>query len=161
MKIVVTLLAALAVAPTVGASSGRPADIPERARGSEMVVVGTVADVHSSFRRNAAGDQLIVSRAVVKVEETLKGKAAVAFVEVDIEGGTVGDLTLTVSDMPSVTAGERAAFFLTRGEAGAHVPHLRGLGVLKLDKSDRVPGSSLTLEQIRLKVDGSAQSSVR
>jgi hypothetical protein len=32
------------------------------------------------------------------------------------------------------------------------VPHLRGQGLLKLDRSNRVPGSSLTLEQIRREV---------
>jgi hypothetical protein len=29
------------------------------------------------------------------------------------------------------------------------VPHLRGQGVLRLDRSDRVPNSSLTLDEIR------------
>jgi hypothetical protein len=29
------------------------------------------------------------------------------------------------------------------------VPHLRGQGLLKLDRSGRVPGSSLTLQEIR------------
>lgn len=155
MRVVLCLCAVLAAPQVLSASNGRLVDIPERAKGAETVVVGTVVDVHSSFRTNASGDQLIVSRAVVLVDEQLKGPGQSSTIEVDIEGGTVGDLTLTVSDMPSIAIGERATFFLNRGESGVHVPHLRGLGILKLDKHGRVPGSSLTLTQIRRMTNGS------
>ena len=155
MRLVIGLLAVLTVSPVLSASNGRLVDIPERAKGAESVIVGTVVDVHSSFRTNRHGDQLIVSRAVVLVEETLKGRSATTTVEVDVEGGTIGDLSLQVSDMPSIAAGERAAFFLTPGESGANVPHLRGLGILKLDRNEQVPGSSLTLSEIRRMVRGS------
>ena len=154
MRFVFGLVAALTASQVLSAASGRPVDIPERAKGAESVVVGTVVDVQTSFRTNRHGDRLIVSRAVVQVEETMKG-SGMTTVEVDVEGGTVGDLTLQVSDMPSIATGERAAFFLTAGEAGAKVPHLRGLGVLKLDRTERVPGSSLTLSEIRRMVHGS------
>jgi hypothetical protein len=73
-------------------------------------------------------------------------------VDVDVEGGTIGSLTLHVSDQLTFAPGERAAFFLKRTARGKLVPHLRGQGLLKLDRSNRVPGSSLTLEQIRREV---------
>jgi len=44
---------------------------------------------------------LIVSTVVLDVVETLKGPAAPTL-NVSVEGGTVGDLTLTVSDLPSL-----------------------------------------------------------
>jgi hypothetical protein len=153
MRWALALVAVIAV-PQALIANERPVDIPERAKGSETVVVGTVLDVHSSYQSNRFGDQVIVSRAVVLVEETMKGRA-VTTVEVDVEGGTVGNVTLQVSDMPSLAAGERAAFFLNRGDKGVHQPHLRGLGILKLDTAGRVPGSSLTLSEIRRKVRGS------
>lgn len=149
MKFAAGLVAIIASAQVVAASSGRPIDIPERARGAESVVVGTIIDTSSSLRTNQHGDQLIVTRAVVEVEEVLKGRPASTTIEVDVEGGTIGDLTLLVSDMPMVAAGERATFFLSRGEAGAHVPHLRGLGILKLADNDVVPGTSLALREIK------------
>lgn len=157
MRLALALLAVAAAAHAVGASTGRPVDIPERARGADIVVVGTVTDVHSSFASNSYGDQLIVSRANVLVDETLKGQSRLTTVTVEIEGGTVGDLTLKVSDLPSLEAGERATFFLTRGASGTHVPHLRGLGIVKVDRQGRVPGSSLTLEAMRRMVRATQQ----
>ena len=72
-----------------------------------------------------------------------------AAVDVEIEGGTIGDLTLRVSDLSPVAPGDRAVFYLERTARGALVPHLRGQGMLRLDRSNRVPGSSLTLDEIR------------
>jgi hypothetical protein len=89
-----------------------------------------------------------VSVVRVAVSETLKGQVDPAL-DVEVEGGTIGDLTLRVSDQVSFTPGERAVFYLKRNVRGAFVPHLRGQGLLKLDASDRVPGSSLTLDEIR------------
>ena len=45
--------------------------------------------------------------------------------------------------------GERAVFFLAPAGGGEFQPHLRGQGILKLDKDDRVADSSLTLAEIR------------
>jgi hypothetical protein len=130
------------------ASNGVPVPLRERTRGSERVVVGRVASVSPQWKVNDYGDRLIVSVVHVSVDETLKGQAEPS-VDVEIEGGRIGDLTLRVSDEASFTPGERGVFYLRRNAHGALVPHLRGLGLLKLDRSDRVPGSSLTLAEIR------------
>ncbi len=128
-----------------------PVPLAERARGAERVVVGRVAAVTPHWQVNEFGDRLIVSVVRVSVSETLKGDAVPA-IEVEVEGGTIGTLTLHVSDQQSFTAGERAAFFLRRNARGRFVPHLRGQGLLKLDRANRVPGSSLTLDRIRREV---------
>jgi hypothetical protein len=111
--------------------------------------VAHVSQVTPRMERNRFGDELIVSQVQLAVEETLKGAPA-STLEVVVEGGTLGDLTLRVSDMPEMKAGDRAVFFLAR-EPGTErfVPHLRGQGVVRLDAEDRVPGSSLTLARIR------------
>jgi hypothetical protein len=141
--VAVCLLAAL-----VGAAAALP-DIPERARGAQRVVVAKVLDVQSVFATNEHGDQLIVSRARVEIEETLKG-VPVSYLSVEVEGGTVGNLTLEVSDMPRLEAGDRAVFFLAQADPkAANRPHLRGLGILKLNSDDVVRGSSLSLSAIR------------
>jgi hypothetical protein len=128
-----------------------PVPLAERARGAERVVVGRVASVTPRWHVNEFGDRLIVSVVRVSVSETLKGDA-VPTIEVDVEGGTIGTLTLHVSDQQSFTAGERATFFIRRNARGRFVPHLRGQGLLKLDRANRVPGSSLTLDRIRREV---------
>jgi len=151
------LLAALiAAACAVPLAAETPnVDIPTRAKGADRVVVGTVVSVQASFERNEFGDELIVSHAVVEVDQDLKGSGSTAFVDLDVEGGTVGDVTLKVSDLPSIDRGDRGVFFLKRrGSSNVSIPHLRGLGILKLNANDVVTGSSLTLEQIKTMVRG-------
>jgi hypothetical protein len=121
------------------------------------VVLATIVDVNAAFAKNAHGDQIIVSQVQLQIDETLKGSGRDFALLVDVEGGTVGDLTLEVSDMPSVTAGERAVFFLNRNSKGKLVPHLRGFGIIKLNERDQAPGSSLTLETIRTEVQRGRQ----
>ena len=122
--------------------------LADRARGSERVIVGRVTAVNPVWRTNEFGDRLIVSVTRVAVDETLRGPSH-ASVEVEIEGGTIGTVTLHVSDIDAVAAGDRAVFYLKRTSRGAFVPHLRGQGFLKLDRSDRVRGTAVTLSDIR------------
>jgi hypothetical protein len=125
-------------------------DVPlaERHRGAERVVVGRVASVTGVWRQNEFGDRLIYSVLHVTVDETLKGQAQTTM-DVEVEGGTVADVTLRVSDMTPLKIGDRAVFYVKRNPRGILIPHLRGQGVLKLDASDRVVGSSATLTQVR------------
>jgi hypothetical protein len=125
-------------------------DVPltERHRGAERVVVGRVASVTGVWRQNEFGDRLIYSVLHVTVDETLKGQTQAA-VDVEVEGGTVGEITLRVSDITPLKTGDRAVFYLKRNPRGILFPHLRGQGLLKLDASDRVVGSSETLTQVR------------
>ena len=118
------------------ASQATPVPLAERARGAERIVVGRVASVAPAWQVNEFGDRLIVSVVHLVISETLKGQA-LPTVDVEVEGGTIGELTV---------------FYLKRTARGTFVPHLRGEGLLKLDTSNRVPGSSLTLEQIRREV---------
>lgn len=141
-------LAVMTTSAALHAGSQRPVEIPDRIRGSERVVVAQVDRIDAHYQRNHYGDELIVSRVVLHVGEALKGSRA-PLVTLLLEGGTVGDVTMRVSDLPELEPGERAVFFLERGEADLHVPHLRGQGILKLDDMDRVKGTSLTLDMIR------------
>lgn len=146
--ILLGVVAALTTASVSLAESRRPVSIPERFRTADAAVVARVTAVRAAYERNQWGDELIISHTVLAVEESLKGAPgqSVAF---DVEGGTVGEMTLRVSDMPEVKVGDRGVFFLKRGRSSAHVPHLRGQGILLLDESDRVRGTNLTLDEIR------------
>ena len=134
-------------------SSARQVAVPlaERARMAERVVVGRVASVAPTWQVNEFGDRLIVSRLRISVSETLKGQAT-STVDVEVEGGTIGDVTLRVSDQVSLAPGERAVFYINATPRGTFTPHLRGHGVLKLDPTNKVTGSSLTLEHVRREV---------
>ena len=146
---VLVCVVAYALLANLSASMRTPVDIGTRARGASRIVVASVVDVQSTFGVSPHGDQLIVSNARLQIEETLKGPFADSL-NLTVEGGTVGDLTLRVSDMPTLEAGERAVFFLDpTTTSGGYLPHLRGLGILKLDTTDRIRGANLTLADVR------------
>jgi hypothetical protein len=145
---VLCLMAGLFGVQAQAANQQVPAPLSERTRGAERVVVGRVVSVKGVWQENEYGDRLIVSVVRVTVDETLKGQPQQEL-EIEVEGGTIGDLTLRVSDLPAFTQGERAVFYLTRSPRGTFVPYMRGQGLLKLDRFERVAGSAVTLEQIR------------
>lgn len=147
LKHILPVIAGLAaVLPSTAAAD--PVGVPERIRGAERVVVASVGSMSASFDTNEYGDQIIVSHLTLNIEETLKGKAARS-IPMEVEGGTVGGITLEVSSMPKMKAGERAVFFLERDSRGNYHAHLKGQGILKLGSDNVVKGSSLSLAEIR------------
>ena len=141
----------------LGASAGLAAQgigaltLGERARGADRVVVGQVVSVSPAWQINEFGDRLIVSTLRVKVDENLKGSTSAA-VDVEVEGGTIGTLTLHVSDQASFVPNERGVFFVRRTPRGTFVAHLRGQSLMKLDASNRIQGMALTLDDVRREV---------
>ena len=153
IKRAVAVLAVFLAFVSLSADIAPPKDIPSRAKEAGRIVIARVIDVQSQFESNEFGDQLIVSTAQVEVEEALKGAPA-SVIDVEYEGGTVGDLTLKVSDLPSLEPGERAVFFLDAGRGPKFLPHDRGRGILKLSESDEVQNTSMTLSDVRDEVRG-------
>lgn len=140
--------ALLLTAGSVSALAEPPADFAQRFQGAQRAVVGKIASVQPRWERNQWGDQLIVSRMTVDVEETLKGFAAKRL-EVDVEGGTLDGLTLHVSHQPELVPGDRAVLILNESTPGVQTPHRKGLGLLRLDGTNRVEGTSTTLADVR------------
>jgi hypothetical protein len=144
--------AILLVAATAGTGYGqRFATLEERVAGADEVVVATARSVRAEWRTNGFGDRLIVSRVELDVAEHLKGTGA-GTLWMDLEGGTLDGLTLRVSSLPLIEAGERAVFFVNRVDGGAVVPYLRGQGILFLEPDNVVRGSTLRLDDIRNRV---------
>jgi hypothetical protein len=141
--------------PSLVAAQQLTVPVADRARGADQVVVGHVSSVTPIWRDNDFGDRLIVSVVHVIVEETLKGSAQSA-VDVEVEGGTIGSLTLRVSDLDTFARGDWGVFYLQHNRRGGLVPHRRGLGLQKLDGAGRVYGSATTLDQIRRDVRAGA-----
>ena len=150
-KTLLALVAACTTASVVTATSERPVPIAERAKGAETIVVAKVIEVTASFERNDFGDRIIISHAFLHVEEALKGAPA-QVIPLDVEGGTVDGITLKVSDMESIATGDRAVFFVTRSRRGVAVPHLRHNGIVKLDATNHVRGTNLTIDDIKSQV---------
>jgi len=70
----------------------QPVGIQERARGAERVVVATVAETSARYERNEYGDDLIVTRARLAVEEVVKGQGG----EITLALDAIRDATLLV-----------------------------------------------------------------
>jgi hypothetical protein len=138
------------------AAQERPVPLADRHRGAERVVVGHVATVNPVWKENEYGDRLIISIVRVVIDETLKGQAQPS-IDVEVEGGTIGDITLRVSDLTTFAPGDRAVFYLTRSRRGSIVPYLRGQGLLKLDRTDHVAGSAATLNDVRRAATGAGR----
>ena len=147
------MLTSWVAAVSYAGMSMRTPDIAERAQGAATVVVAHAKSVTPRFDTNSFGDKLIISRIELTVEETLKGSGENTL-SMDLEGGSLNGLTLRVSDLPEIHTGDRAVFFLDRGGSNVHQPHLRGLGILKLDKNNRVEDSPLSLDDVRAKTRG-------
>ena len=81
------------------------------------------------------------------LEEVIKGNSEK--VTVAVVGGTVNGITLRVSSLPTLSAGERAVFFLNHRPNDECIEHLKGQGILKLDATNHVKGSRLSLDDIR------------
>ena len=126
----------------------QPGQVAARAKRAERIVVARVSDVHASYGTNEYGDSLIISKVVLDVDETWKGPQS-NVLTAEIEGGTVGDVTLQVSDMPELQQGQRGVFFLSHQGKDRLVLHDRGHGHMKLESDDRIAGSPLKLADVK------------
>jgi hypothetical protein len=155
-RVTATVIWIAAASCTASPSYAQIATLDQRVSGAERVVVAKTRAVRAEWRENSHGDRLIVSRVELEVEETLKG-AADNTIWMDVEGGTLDGYTLRVSSLPMVQPGERAVFFLDRGNGGVHLPHLRGQGILFLDDDNVVRAAKPRLSEIRTRAHAAGQ----
>ncbi|KPJ60176.1 MAG: hypothetical protein AMJ46_07585 [Latescibacteria bacterium DG_63] len=77
---------------------------------AERIVLGEVIEVESSWTPD---HRTIYTSITVAVDEYIKNPDVADELTFRIPGGTVGDVTLTVSDTPWFGVGDRAVLFLT------------------------------------------------
>lgn len=82
-------------------------------RGATHALLGKVLDVEGFFGVNDRGDQLIMSRVRVRADKWLKGRDG-SQVDFVIEGGTVGDLVMGVSDLPEFSKGQSVRLYIKK-----------------------------------------------
>ena len=146
--VLASLLAVLAGAAAAGADTTVPTDLATRLRGASRTVVGSVARTESRLVRTQRGDEIIVTRTWIRVEEALKGRAE-AMVAVDVEGGTVNGISMRASDITPLAVGERAVVLLEPTAEGGWRPHRRGLGLLRLTADNQVRELGVSLATVR------------
>lgn len=79
--------------------------------GADAVFVGEVENVRAEWSRDG---RLILSLAVLRVQESLKGERPGSRIVVQTKGGSLDGLTLKVSDAPVFRRGEKVLVFLKK-----------------------------------------------
>ncbi len=130
------------------AAEPTPAALKSALQEANFTLVATVTDTKPSRRRSAWGDEIIVTTAVLRTEETLKG-APPTWVPIELEGGTLDGVTMEASHTPLMRKGDRAVFLVDRLADGRYIAHHRGAGILKLRADDRLEDSALSLNEVR------------
>ena len=93
------------------ATTVRPFTFAQLVAESATIIRGEVTAVRSGWR-DGSRDSPIVTTVSIRVTQTLKGEPR-PDVELEFLGGSVGDRTLTVSDMPKFGVGDRDFLFLS------------------------------------------------
>ena len=108
MRIVFSLLTALALAPALGATVIVPAEFREVVAGSQIIVVGRVSDVRAEW---ADGRRRIDTHVTVDVSSQLKGapESEVTFL---VPGGQIGRYRSIMIGAPMFASGEEVVLFL-------------------------------------------------
>lgn len=78
-------------------------------KGAELIIEGEVEEVSSLWSDDG---KTIVTRAVVRTNEVIKGKETQSRTVVEYPGGEVGDIGLEVSDISPLRKGEKVILFL-------------------------------------------------
>lgn len=105
----VGVIAGASVVPTRAATIV-PVTFEQLVADANIIVRAEVIGVRSEWRDSTANSP-IVTRVTIRIEQVLKGQAA-STLELTFLGGTIGDTSLTVSDMPQFTVGERDVLFV-------------------------------------------------
>ena len=137
-----------ALANSLAADTTVPTDLATRLRGASRTVVGSVTRLEARMVRTPRGDRMIVTRTWLHVEEALKGRRD-SPLAVDVEGGTIGELSMRVSDIEPLKVGERAVVMMEPTADGGWRPHRRGLGLLRLTSDNRLRELGVSLADVR------------
>lgn len=81
----------------------------ELTRNSDIVIVGEVEEKSIFWSEDR---KTIFTRVTVKIEERVRGQYLEERLEVEYEGGEIGEIGLRVSDVTSFSKGERVLLFL-------------------------------------------------
>lgn len=128
----IALTLALAAFIPVGASTFLALSPEELVAQSDAVIQGRVLKVNSFWTPSG---RLIVSEAMVQVEETVAGRAP-GVVTLRTAGGTVGGLTVKAHGFPSFEVGDRVLLFVTGAQGTAAVTgYLQGQYRVARDKA--------------------------
>lgn len=104
--------AAVLLAPEMTWAVSRQQSVEQLTGAADKIVLGTVLSRSSHW----TSDAQIYTDVVVSADVSVKGDASQSSVVVQVPGGTVGDMLMTVSDTPEFNPGEHVLLFLNRSK---------------------------------------------
>jgi len=107
---------------------------------STDIVIGEVTGATSDWQDWPYGGRVIMTTYTVRVDNSLKGKAAET-ISVVVPGGTVGTTTISASDCPTLTVGMKTTLFLKKDLKGQPRYWIFGLerGAYEISKDTLIP----------------------
>ena len=130
-------------------------EVLSRANNSDLVVSGIVEEASSRLETNAFGDKIIMTKVKTSVSEWFKGSSN-KNIEVEMMGGTVDGITMSVSEHPTpLKKGEYAILYLSKKGDGytlssqVETDHGEEDSVIKLKRDGRSDDDQFTIDQIR------------
>ncbi len=145
--IVISALVSLAILVASPAVSSTFLAMPEEklVSSSDAIIQGEVLRVESDWDPTG---RVIVSHAVIRVEDQVKGRSA-RTVRVQTFGGTVGEYTVEASGFPRFVQGERVLLFINSREAIDHSIRVTGYqqGHFRIAKRGGVEMAIPTLQE--------------
>jgi len=135
---VLAVFLALSLFPAIARAQEEAVTFAELVKRAQHIFVGEVVAV-GSFRADRRGEARIRTRVTFSVDDRLRGSGIVTVLE--FLGGTVGDLTLEVADMPRFSVGERYVVFALDGDRWVNpvVGFTQGLLRVSQDARDGTP----------------------
>jgi len=97
-----------------GTTIGIAPTFDELVEQADTIFFGEVVNLRSSSEKNRDG-RVIVTRVTFKVFQTLKGREAIQ-AQLEFLGGTIGDVTLNVEDVPQFKIGDRDILFVNTAD---------------------------------------------
>jgi hypothetical protein len=135
MKVVVSLVLISFLAIPALASSVLQVSFEQLVRSSELVFEGRVVD----RRAEADSRGVIKTHVTFEIVDVYKGSISSRTIDLPYLGGTVGDLTMQVSDLEPPAIGERGIYFVESiGNPPAHPLYGWEQGHFLIRQADRV-----------------------
>lgn len=131
---ILAVVAFVSLVPAIGRAQEEAVTFAEMVKTAQHIFVGHVVTV-ASFRADRRGEARIRTRVTFSVDERLRGSGIVTVLE--FLGGTVGDLTLEVADMPQFSVGEQYVVFALDGDGWVNPVVGSTQGLLRVSRNVR------------------------
>jgi hypothetical protein len=135
------------------AGMGPKIGLEKKVKESKTIVHGRISSISPRLTRLSNGDEVILSRVVLDVSESLKGRAGKK-ISVEILGGTINkgtaqELTMRASDAPEPRPHEEVVLFLEADPdfTDAHRLRFGEQSYMRFDAQRKLDGK--TLDEVR------------